>query len=377
MADAKLSALTAASSVSGSDLLYIVHAGTSLQATFAQVETYMAGALAGVFDAAGAAAAVTKTSLGIANVENTALSTWAGSTNLVTLGTIATGTWHGTAVADGFIASASTWNAKQAGPLTGDVTTSGAAATLANTAVTAGSYTSANITVDAKGRITAAANGSSGGTPGGSSGTVQYNNSGAFGGFGTWDGTTFTIAHFATNNIVTIGTSDLTLAPSGGGRVVSTAAHILSSGISGFNGNTYNFSVAGDATDTSGFQSTVVGVVTCTDGVSGLGALRSFRPTNAQVGTTYTLVIGDAGSLVSLSNAAAITLTVPTNASVAFPVGAEIDLAQLGAGQVAVSAAGGVTVNSFGSAVHLAGQYAGATLKKTATNAWLLTGNLS
>lgn len=42
---------------------------------------------------------VTKTDVGLANVENTALSTWAGSANLTTLGTIATGTWSASTIA--------------------------------------------------------------------------------------------------------------------------------------------------------------------------------------------------------------------------------------------------------------------------------------
>lgn len=101
------------------------------------------------------------------------------------------------------------------------------------------------------------------------------------------------------------------------------------------------------------------------------------RSRNAQTGTTYTLVLGDAGNVVSMNNASANTLTVPPNSSVAFPVGTQIDLAQLGAGQTTVAAGGGVTIRSDAGKLKLAGQYVGGTLLKLATDEWLLAGNIA
>ena len=97
---------------------------------------------------------------------------------------------------------------------------------------------------------------------------------------------------------------------------------------------------------------------------------------NAQTGTTYTLVLTDDSKLVTLSNASAITLTVPANSTVAYPTGTRIDLAQLGAGAVTVTQAGGVTVNATPSKVFRA-QYSAATLTKYATDTWLLVGDLA
>jgi hypothetical protein len=105
--------------------------------------------------------------------------------------------------------------------------------------------------------------------------------------------------------------------------------------------------------------------------------LATTQPHNVQTGTTYTLVLGDANDMVTLNNAGAITLTVPPNSSVAFPVGTQIDLAQLGAGAVTVTQGSGVTVNVHADDTRVMdGQYAVATLVKYATNTWLLFGKL-
>ncbi len=98
---------------------------------------------------------------------------------------------------------------------------------------------------------------------------------------------------------------------------------------------------------------------------------------NAQTGTTYTLVLADAHKLVTQSNASAITTTIPPNSSVAFEIGDQVNLLQLGAGQVTVAAGSGVTVRSEGAKLKLKGQYAAATCIKIASDEWVLVGNLS
>jgi len=102
---------------------------------------------------------------------------------------------------------------------------------------------------------------------------------------------------------------------------------------------------------------------------------------NAQLGTAYTFVLGDRHKLCTFSNANPVTVTIPLNSSVAFPVGTKIDLARVGAGTVQIQpVGGGVTLNSQGTAPgnrFLAAQYAGASLIQTSLNNWLLVGNLS
>lgn len=99
--------------------------------------------------------------------------------------------------------------------------------------------------------------------------------------------------------------------------------------------------------------------------------------TNAQSGTSYSLVLSDAGGLVELNNASPITLVIPLNSTQAFPTGTKIDILQTGAGQVTASYVSGVTLNSSGGKNKLTGQWSAATLIKRGTDTWVVIGDLS
>ena len=103
---------------------------------------------------------------------------------------------------------------------------------------------------------------------------------------------------------------------------------------------------------------------------------------NAQTGTTYTFVLTDANNtLVTASNAAAQTYSIPTNANVAYPIGSQINIIAIGAGQVTINAvtSGTTTVLSNGATAaspKLRVQYSSATLIKVATDTWYVVGDI-
>jgi hypothetical protein len=98
---------------------------------------------------------------------------------------------------------------------------------------------------------------------------------------------------------------------------------------------------------------------------------------NAQTGTTYTLVSGDALGFVTASNASPITVTVPPSV---FSAGQQINVQQIGAGQVTFAAGVGVTITSAGAtsaAPKISKQYGAATVICTASNVFTIIGGLS
>lgn len=106
---------------------------------------------------------------------------------------------------------------------------------------------------------------------------------------------------------------------------------------------------------------------------------------NAQTGTTYTAVLSDAAAFVTMDNTSSNTFYVPTNASVAFPVGTTLNLFQLNTGATTIAAVTPATTKLYvgsanGGAYDTGGvlrmRYSGASIIKIAADQWIVIGDV-
>ena len=156
----------------------------------------------------------------------------------------------------------------------------------------------------------------------------------------------------------------------------------------------YQFAGAGAVTagtniEVSGTQVSVVSnptfanVVTASSGVefsdgtvqtsAGVPSLTSFTEKTA----SYTLdTLDHQDNVVEMNSASATTFTIPTDAALAWPVGASMDIFQMGSGQVTVAGDTGVTV-LFTPGNKLRTQYSSCTIMKRGANSWVLYGDLT
>lgn len=95
-----------------------------------------------------------------------------------------------------------------------------------------------------------------------------------------------------------------------------------------------------------------------------------------ETGTTRTLALTDADTIINCTNTSDLTITVPLNSSVAFDTGTQIAVVQGSTGTVTFAGASGVTINSLDDALSIGGENSSVALLKTDTNEWLLVGSL-
>lgn len=137
---------------------------------------------------------------------------------------------------------------------------------------------------------------------------------------------------------------------------------------------------------TSQVSATIYGTLNLPGGLSASGGITfagtvssdtgyriSSSAINSQTGTTYTILSTDNGEVITFNNVSSITVTIPTG----LPVGFNCTAIQLGAGQVGFTGAAGVTLNSYGSLLKIAGQHGAATVISYSSNVYNIAGTLS
>ena len=91
--------------------------------------------------------------------------------------------------------------------------------------------------------------------------------------------------------------------------------------------------------------------------------------------SSYTLVIGDANTAITFTGT--LTVLVPDNADVEFPIGTQLVIINRGTGTISIDAAGTATIYSAGSVYDITATKGIASLIKTAADEWYLAGNLA
>jgi hypothetical protein len=121
-------------------------------------------------------------------------------------------------------------------------------------------------------------------------------------------------------------------------------------------------------------------------GPGGTLTIRNALTLNAQVNTSYTLVLSDAGKQVQMHSNVPVVLTIPADASVLFPDGTVVDVIGTNFGPVDIQGASGVTLltathqrftTTTPDSLFLAGLYVRARLVKTSNNQWVVSGELA
>jgi hypothetical protein len=100
------------------------------------------------------------------------------------------------------------------------------------------------------------------------------------------------------------------------------------------------------------------------------------RPTKTDITANATLALVDEGKVLRVNSASNLTITIPLNSSVAFPIDTEIAVLRYGTGTVSISPTSGVTLNSKNAERKISGQYGSVALKKIGTDEWVLVGSL-